>query len=483
MGAVHRPLPPAAEAPSGFHVRSAALNAHAGALLVGGWDGSVMYWHLRLGRCVRTFRGHQGAVSAVGFSADGQSAFSASLDGTARRWRLPGRFTAPTQLSRPRRHRELSNLEGQLKALIGAAEDAAAAGRVAEALQVLDRARALPGCERAPQVLSARRSLGARTRRTGLRDAWPARTLVARTGEYRDVVSGRAVDLTADARLGVYSDVDGQIQLWDLAAGTRRRVIETGGRPLSVLRLSADGTHVVSAGGVGIRTWSLSSGQCLSTVPPGRGNGNRVAVDPAARLAMAVDRVASTMTLWDLHGGRRLQVLPMPERLLTSLAFDAAGQRLVSAGDEKVARLWDLASGRCVQAVELEPSGFATVSLSPDGELIVAVESVRAGGGEPQSRIRLWDAADGTHVRAFEPYPQQVAPRLRFSADGRYLFVGGTGSAVRVWDVATGRCLRTLDGHMKTVTALAVTPDAGFALTADRDELLRLWELDWDLAP
>ncbi|MFE2548128.1 tetratricopeptide repeat protein [Streptomyces sp. NPDC059355] len=467
--------------PSDFHVRSAALDADDGSLLVGGWDGSVMWWDLDRGRCVRTFRGHEEPVTAVRFAPDGRHAFSASLDGTARQWLLPRGFTAPLQLGRPGRYAELGSLEQELKGLTAAAEEAATAGRTAEALELLGRARTLPGCARAPRVLSALRSLGPRTERTGLRDAWAARTLPARTGEYRDIVSGRAVDLTRDAALGVYGDVDKRIQVWDLASGTRLRVIETGGRPLETLRLSADGTRVVSGSASGIQTWSVSSGRCLSTLPVGRGNGIRVAIDPAARLAMAVNRVTATMTLWDLCEGRRLRVLPMPERLVTSLAFDAAGRRVVTAGDDKVARLWDLDSGECVRAVRIESALTAKVCPSPDGTLIVAAEAVRSGE-ELHGRIRVWDTSGGEQVRTFETHPRQ-ASHLRFSADGRHLLTGGTGSAARVWDVATGRCLRILDGHMKTVTALAVTPDAGFVLTADRDESLRLWELDWDRAP
>ncbi|WP_127355806.1 WD40 repeat domain-containing protein [Actinacidiphila soli] len=99
-----------------------------------------------------------------------------------------------------------------------------------------------------------------------------------------------------------------------------------------------------------------------------------------------------------------------------------------------------------------------------------------------QNRIRMWDTASGDCVRVFDPQPTG-ASELRLSGDGRFAVSCGVESAVRVWEVATGRCLGTLDGQRRNTAGLAITTDVNFALTADGDQTLRLWELDWDLQP
>ncbi|WP_372448777.1 hypothetical protein [Streptomyces musisoli] len=74
-----------------------------------------------------------------------------------------------------------------------------------------------------------------------------------------------------------------------------------------------------------------------------------------------------------------------------------------------------------------------------------------------------------------------VTQSPRFSDDGLFVVSSGVDSAVRVWEAATDRCIRGLDGHQSGTAELAITPDANFDLTADGDQTLRLWELDWDL--
>ena len=51
---------------------------------------------------------------------------------------------------------------------------------------------------------------------------------------------------------------------------------------------------------------------------------------------------------------------------------------------------------------------------------------------------------------------------------------------LRLWDLETGRCLRTFEGHTNAVNSVAVTPDGNYILSGSEDGTLRLWYLDWD---
>ncbi|MFD0276012.1 protein kinase [Kitasatospora sp. NPDC127111] len=472
---------------SDFHVTCTALSRDGRSLLVGGFHGQVLYCDLVSGRVLRTFRGHQDRVRSVGFTADGHG-WSAGYDDAVRLWRLPGGFLAPTQLRRPRRHTELLGAEEQLKALVAEAGQAAASGRVREALDRLGRARALPGSERAPEVLGALRALGDRTVRTGVRGAWPARSLRTGNDESRKASSVRAVALTPDARTGARADFDGQIQLWNLGTGRRERVIDTGHWSVSLVQFSPDGQRLVSlghAGGGSVQTWSVETGECLATLPF-RGL-TRAALSADGRFAFVVEETAMTMSLWDLAEGRELQRLAAPERKITSVSLGADGRLALTCGRENVIRLWDLPSGRCVQAVPAPSLTFNTATLSPDGSFVLSVEGYRdpampdARGPESVlGRLHVWDATTGDRLRTFDAGSRH-GTSLAISADGQFALSFGTESEVRLWELATGRCLRTLGGHMQTVPALAVTPDTNFVLAIDKDGVMRLWELDWDL--
>src|SRR5688572_1588110 len=46
---------------------------------------------------------------------------------------------------------------------------------------------------------------------------------------------------------------------------------------------------------------------------------------------------------------------------------------------------------------------------------------------------------------------------IALSSDGRFLVSGSEDSTIKLWDLATGNVLRTLDGHEKPVLAVAVS--------------------------
>jgi platelet-activating factor acetylhydrolase IB subunit alpha len=58
---------------------------------------------------------------------------------------------------------------------------------------------------------------------------------------------------------------------------------------------------------------------------------------------------------------------------------------------------------------------------------------------------------------------------------GAQLLSCGRDKSVRVWDVATGFCVRVLRGHDEWVRALAVSPDGALAATASNDQTVRVW--------
>lgn len=52
-----------------------------------------------------------------------------------------------------------------------------------------------------------------------------------------------------------------------------------------------------------------------------------------------------------------------------------------------------------------------------------------------------------------------------------------SGDTLKVWDLDSERELRTLPGHSRGVTTVAVTPDAQRAVSASENNPLKVWDL------
>ncbi|MET0623922.1 MAG: TIR domain-containing protein [Pyrinomonadaceae bacterium] len=64
-----------------------------------------------------------------------------------------------------------------------------------------------------------------------------------------------------------------------------------------------------------------------------------------------------------------------------------------------------------------------------------------------------------------------------FSGDKRYILTGGQDHVMRLWEVATGRCLRTFKGHTERIDSVAWSPNQELALSGSSDETLKLWDV------
>jgi len=96
--------------------------------------------------------------------------------------------------------------------------------------------------------------------------------------------------------------------------------------------------------------------------------------------------------------------------------------------------------------------------------------------------VRLWDIETGECVRTLSGhegprYSADVVNSVAVSPDGRQCSSAG-GNEVKLWDVATGECLWTMRGHAYGVASVAFSPDGRRCLSGSYDQTLRLWNAE-----
>lgn len=109
---------------------------------------------------------------------------------------------------------------------------------------------------------------------------------------------------------------------------------------------------------------------------------------------------------------------------IRALAIDASGQFLVTAGDDKTARIWRLQTGELLQVMR-PPIGSAWegrlygASFSPDGATVAVAGDTGAGFGGP-NRIYLFDRGNGRMKQTINAGNGPIK-RLVWSRESNYL--------------------------------------------------------------
>jgi uncharacterized protein (TIGR02145 family) len=108
-----------------------------------------------------------------------------------------------------------------------------------------------------------------------------------------------------------------------------------------------------------------------------------------------------------------------------------------------------------------------SVCFSGDGRLALS--------GSGDRTMRLWDLATGKEIRSFIGHTERVNA-VCFSPDGRFALSGSDDNTLKLWDVLTGKLCRSFTGHSSSVTSVCFSPDGRYIVSGSVDESVRLWD-------
>lgn len=166
-----------------------------------------------------------------------------------------------------------------------------------------------------------------------------------------------------------------------------------------------------------------------------------------------------------LFGGRLLVPPLRHAKAVLSVSFSPDGTRVVTAGHDKTARVWNALTGVQLCRPLVHESAVTIATFSPDGSKIVT--------GGYDDKLHLWNATDG--AKAGEPAKMEgsIVHSVQFSPDGERV-AANSGDNGWLWTLAepTARKLP----HKGMVGSIRFSPDGKLIATASWDGTAQLWD-------
>ena len=285
----------------------------------------------------------------------------------------------------------------------------------------------------------------------------------------------------------------GNVYVWSISTGKEVTVLQGHTDEVHTVAVSPDGCHVVSCSNDStVRVWNITTGK---ETPGFEGlSGRSVAVAPDGSIILYSGKRSS---IWDTSTGRQTQVEAGISTSNVGAAVSPDGSHVVyySCGGavERRACVWDVAKGK-VQPLCTDSSEFAvflkqcgaesgtleSLVVSPDASHVATQSSQSSQSSQPSEEKNtrctyVWSMPTGKKVSEYAG-TTWCPERAVVTPDGVHV-VSYFGSDIHMWKLHTGEETMVFKGHTEHVFGMTLTRDGSRVVSCSEDKTVRVWDV------
>ncbi|KAF3903119.1 hypothetical protein ABW21_db0204964 [Orbilia brochopaga] len=270
--------------------------------------------------------------------------------------------------------------------------------------------------------------------------------------------------------------------LMEASWGDRIQTIENDGQWVNDIAFSHDDTRVVAKlESSTLMVWDASTGTLLETIL-----GYEYLVKPRVssnydekRLTPNMGSYRAMFEIYDSStGDTSLKQFKTPGDVVTAIAFSEDYTQIASIGESGTIRIWDYDSCVCLRTFKDIRDSFRGAGSPAPSALTFSNDGTRLAWArdnevhivditqEPGHVLGIFGGHSGTYYR----------PAAAFGDGDRLLAFAG-GGTIRIWDIGSGICLKTLVSPNGLFTSIAFSRDGKRLVSGSASGTVDIWDI------
>lgn len=464
---------------STYYINSACFSPDGKYIVSALGDGNIRIWDAESGEIVKSLLGHTSIVYSAHFNPNGKSIVSASADSTIRIWNIE--TGENTVISRSQTNGVCSaDFSPDGNYIVAVAKDGLVKawdihGRETFSLEINNfdyegsfNAFVMPMCisPDGKQIAFSLNETVVRIEKLIYGDE-------LKTMYDEHPISSEFASFSPDGKLLVSAHSDGSIKLWDVATCKKCKEISGHDGWVKSASFSSDGKMIVSASGDNtIKIWDVETGDLIKTLEHDFAVTSAFFINDDKQIASS--SYDKTVIIWDIRSKKRINVY-RHEGIVNNLAISpnqqyiAACSYLFNSPTKGVIYIWDRKQDKAIRIMKGHNGDIWSLCFSPDGQYIVS-----SGDRE----IIVWNVSTGDTLHTLTGHNGNIYD-VCFSPDGNRVVSSSEDGTIKIWDVKTGKELRTYgDNSMGGVNAINFNDIGSLFVSASDDGFIRIWRFE-----
>lgn len=269
---------------------------------------------------------------------------------------------------------------------------------------------------------------------------------------------------------------DATIKIWNVETGECLKTLT--GHSKGVRSLAFDSQKLITGGlDSTIKVWNYHTGQCISTY---RGHDDAVSSVDFSNKTIVSGSADCTVKVWHVDS-RTCYTLRGHSDCVNCVKIHNPLNTVFSASDDTTVKMWDLNSNQCLRVFGgIENNGHVgqvetVIPFVYKGDDLI--EDNNDSDSENSSHLRQqqhqYEQQRQNQSGTFEAQPLEELPEN--SNYPTHLLTSSLDNTIKLWDVKTGKCIRTQFGHIEGVWSISA--DTFRIVSGAHDRLIKVWDL------